>query len=144
MPQLAHHLGSALDILKRWLKKGLCSKAQKQLDPLYLCQSDESVLTAHVYSSFSTVTTAKWLSPAHTCWALLPPLNMSIFWGVNFPPPQKYTSLERVVTTATGVSVTVLSLWCKPGKHQLYTTKSYFSDHRQAVKMENLLWFFHC
>lgn len=37
---------------------------------------------------------------------------MSIFWGVNFPPPQKYTSLERVVTTAIGVSVTVLSLCC--------------------------------
>lgn len=64
-----------------------------------------------MYSSFSTVTTAKWLSPAHTCWALLPPLNMSIFCGVNLPPPQKYTSRERVVTTAMGVSVTVLSLW---------------------------------
>lgn len=35
---------------------------------------------------------------------------MSIFWGVYLPPPQKYTSLERVVTTATGVSLTVLSL----------------------------------
>lgn len=68
------------------------------------------MLTAHVYSSFSTVTTAKCLSPAHTCCAMLPPLNMSSFCGVNFPPPQKYTSRERVVTTAIDVSVAVFNL----------------------------------
>ena len=68
------------------------------------------LLTAQVYNSFSTETTAKWVSPAHTCWALLPAFSMSSFCGVNLPPPQKYTSLERVVTTATELSFTVFSL----------------------------------
>lgn len=61
---------------------------QQKPDQICLPQNDGLILTAQVYSSFSTDTTAKWFSPAHTYWALLPALNVSSFWGVNFPPPQ--------------------------------------------------------
>ena len=55
---------------------------------------------------------------------------MSIFWGVYLPPPQKYTSLERVVTTATGVSLTVLSLGHKQRDFRGIQRKMFYARAR--------------
>ena len=72
----------------------------------------------------------------------------SSFWGVDFPPPQTYTSLVREVTTAMGASFTVLDLHKTPpqsthtfNNESAFTAITHFPNVVYQFPLHNHLWF---